>query len=154
MQKEYKGINGVLIVTDTGITIHRGKRGAFLGTASQRGDKTISYGVLSAVQLQNGGLIQRQGYIRFSFIGGTESKPNTRIGINKDENTIIFATKRNKEFAEAKQLIEQYMRQASIQPLQQTSSDADELAKLASLKEQGVITQEELEAKKKQILGL
>ena len=36
----------------------------------------------------------------------------------------------------------------------QTTSDDDELAKYAELKEQGVITQEEFDAKKKQILGL
>ena len=36
----------------------------------------------------------------------------------------------------------------------QTTSDADELGKYAQLKEQGIITQEEFDAKKKQILGL
>ena len=152
MQQEYKGINGTLIVSDTSITIRRGKRGAMFGSASQRGDKTIGYSVLSAVQLQKGGLIQRQGYIRFSFIGGTESKPSTRYGINKDENTIIFATKRNKEFGAAKQLIEQRMQKTITQPLQ-VSSDADELAKLAQLKQLGVITEAEFEVKKKQLLG-
>lgn len=35
-----------------------------------------------------------------------------------------------------------------------TSSTADELAKLASLKEQGVLTHDEFEAKKKQLLGM
>ena len=36
----------------------------------------------------------------------------------------------------------------------QPSSDADELMKYAQLKEQGIITQEEFDSKKKQILGL
>jgi len=154
MQQEYKGINGTLIVTNTGITIHRGKRGAIFGSASQRGDKTIGYNVLSAVHLQKGGLIQRQGYIRFSFIGGTESKSSTRNGINKDENTIIFFRKRNKEFEAAKRLIEQRTQKATVQPFQHTYSDADELAKLAQLKQQGVITKAEFETKKKQLLGI
>jgi len=154
MQQKYKGFNGTLIVTDTGITIHRGKRGAIFGSASQRGDKTIGYNVLSAIQLKKGGLIQRQGYIRFSFIGGTENKRITHYGINMDENTIIFATKRNKEFEAAKQLIEQRIQKATVQPFQHTSSDADELAKLAQLKQQGVITEAEFEAKKKQLLGI
>lgn len=41
--------------------------------------------------------------------------------------------------------------QASAQP---QGSVADELTKLASLKEQGILTQEEFDAKKKQLLGL
>ena len=41
----------------------------------------------------------------------------------------------------------------AIQPATQ-SSIADELAKLASLKEQGILTEEEFVAKKKQLLGL
>lgn len=151
MQKEYKGVNGTLIVTDTGITIHRGKRGALFGNATQRGDKTIPYSMLSAVQLQKGGLIQRQGYIRFSFIGGTESKGMTRYSIARDENSLLFASSKNKQFLEAKQLIEASMGKPAQQSAQ---SGLDELDKLAKLKEQGVITQEEFEAKKKQLLGL
>jgi hypothetical protein len=38
--------------------------------------------------------------------------------------------------------------------IHQASSDADELAKFASLRDQGVITEEEFAAKKRQILGL
>ncbi len=151
MNKEYKGVNGTLIINDTGIVIHRGAKGAIFGTASQRGDKSISYNMISAVQLQSGGLIQRQGYIRFSFLGGAESKNLTRYGIAKDENSILFATSKNKEFEEAKQLVESRM---GTTPQSNGQSSLDELEKLGKLKEQGLISQEEFDAKKKQLLGL
>lgn len=152
MQKEYKGVNGKLIITDTGITIKRG--GNIFASSSQKGDKTIPYSMLSAVQLQKGGLIQRQGYIRFSFMGGSEAKGATRYSVAKDENSILFATKRNKEFEEAKRIIESNIGKASQAMPVASTSNLDELDKLAKLKEQGVLTDSEFEAKKKQLLGL
>lgn len=152
MQKEYKGVNGKLIITDIGITIQRGKN--ILTSAVQKGDKTIPYNMISAVQLQKGGLIQRQGYIRFSFMGGLESKGVTRYSIARDENSILFATRRNKEFAEAKQIIEANIGTAAQAAPAAGSTALDELDKLVKLKEQGVITQNEFDVKKKELLGL
>ncbi|WP_414858413.1 SHOCT domain-containing protein [Phormidesmis priestleyi] len=39
-------------------------------------------------------------------------------------------------------------------PVANNNSDLDQLEKLASLKEKGIISEEEFQAKKKQILGL
>jgi uncharacterized membrane protein YdbT with pleckstrin-like domain len=59
--------------------------------------------------------------------------------------------------AKAKQLIEDRVHNAvsnisNIQP-QSQSSPADELVKYAALREKGIITQEEFDSKKKQLLG-
>jgi hypothetical protein len=148
MNKEYKGRNGTLIITDTGIVISRGKRGVAFGSGGQRGDKTIPYRMLSSVQLKKGGLVYRQGYIRFSFMGGTENK-GSYYSVAKDENSILFATSKNKAFEEARQIVEKNINEA-IQP--KASSSLDELDKLARLKQQGTITQTEFEKKKAQLL--
>jgi predicted Zn-dependent peptidase len=52
---------------------------------------------------------------------------------------------------------EQYAQQAPVQSApvaEDTNSQIAELQQLAQLKEQGILTQEEFDAKKKQILGL
>jgi predicted Zn-dependent peptidase len=67
-----------------------------------------------------------------------------------DENGINFYQKSNASFEEAKSLIEQKIGSAN----NIKTSVADELEKLASLKEKGIITQDEFNAKKKQLLGL
>ncbi len=43
---------------------------------------------------------------------------------------------------------------SGVRPQKQNSSDIDQLEKLADLKEKGVITEEEFQAKKKELLGL
>ena len=48
----------------------------------------------------------------------------------------------------------QYYEQATAQPATEQSDPYAELEKLGHLKSQGIITQEEFDAKKKQLLGL
>jgi len=47
----------------------------------------------------------------------------------------------------------EFMSSSGTQPKKQGASDLDQLEKLASLKEKGVITEEEFQAKKKKLLG-
>ncbi len=62
----------------------------------------------------------------------------------------MFNNKKNDDFEEAKRLIEERINNVSTPG----SVGLDELEKLAELKEKGIITKEEFDAKKKQILGL
>jgi len=54
-QKEFKGYNGTLILTNTGVIIKRGIKGFLLGGGMLRGDKTIPYSSIIAVQLKKAG---------------------------------------------------------------------------------------------------
>lgn len=145
--KEYKGYNGTLILTDTGVIIKRGAKGFLLGGMMLRGDKTIPYQSIVAVQLKKAGFTQ--GYIQLTLKGGSEAKTGLFQSI-KDENSINFASyKKNKIFEEAKKLIEERISgDTNIK-----SNYLGDLEKLAELKEKGIITQEEFENKKKSILG-
>ena len=51
-QKEFRGQNGVLILTDTSVIIKRGIRGFLFGGTMLRGDKVIPYTSIVAVQLK------------------------------------------------------------------------------------------------------
>ena len=69
-------------------------------------------------------------------------------------NLIIKAVNK-KEADEAKELIEKKMNEAkSKQSTGYINSVADEIRKLAELKDQRIITEEEFDKKKKQLLGL
>lgn len=149
MNEEYKGYNGTIILTDTGVVIKRGAKGFLLGGGMLRGDKTIPYSSIVAVQLKKAGL--SAGYLQLTLKGGSEAKSGL-MQSTTDENSVNFHKKRNDDFAKAKQQIEERInQQGGSQPAR---SGLDELEKLAELKEKGVITEQEFTAKKKQLLGL
>ena len=151
-QKEYKGYNGTLVLSDTTVTIKRGAKGFLLVGGMLRGDKTIPYSSIVAVQLKKAGLMA--GYLQLTLTGGSEAKAGL-FQSTTDENTVNFQSwgDNNKRFEEAKQLIEQRVLafKSAIVP---QKSDADDLAKFAELRDKGVITEEEFQKKKKQLLGL
>lgn len=148
--KEYKGYNGTLVLTPTGVVIRRGVKGFLLGGGMLRGDKTIPYRAIVAVQLKKAGMVA--GYIQLTLQGGSESKAGL-FQSTTDENSINFHVYggNNKKFEEAKRIIEERISQSDQKP---QSGGINDIEKLAELKEKGIITQEEFEQKKKQILGL
>lgn len=146
-EKEYKGINGTLVLTDRTVIIKRGAKGFIYGGMMLRGDKTIPYGSIVAVQLKLGKMLSG-GYIQLSLMGGSEAKGGIWQAVT-DENSISFNRKLNPNFQEAKELIEQRIQKSNGQ-----ISEADDLEKYAKLRDKGVITETEFQAKKKQILGL
>jgi len=151
-QKEFKGYNGTLIITDTGVIIKRGAKGFLLGGGMLRGDKTIPYSSIIAVQLKKAGLVA--GYLQLTLKGGSEAKGGL-FQSAIDENTINFQAwgENNQLFIEAKEIIERNILKTENSGHKETSK-ADELEKYAKLKEKGIITEEEFQAKKKQLLGL
>jgi putative oligomerization/nucleic acid binding protein len=146
----YNGYNGNLILTDSGVIIKRGAKGFWLGGLMLRGEKTIPYSSIAAVQLKKAGMATA-GFIQLTLIGGPEAKAGYLQSLT-DENSITFQiwNDNNKRFEEAKQLLEQRVL-ASRNPALRS---ADELAKFAQLRDKSVITEEEFQKKKKQILDV
>lgn len=147
-EKIYKGYNGDLILTDRTAVIKRGAKGFWLGGGFLRGDKTIPYQSIVAVQLKKAGLTA--GYIQLTLKGGSEPKGGL-FQSTTDENSIHFYSGGNKLFQEAKEMIEDKISSDSKTSSQNGFND---LEKLAELKEKGIITEDEFQAKKKQILGI
>lgn len=146
----FEGRSGTLVITDTGIIIKR-NGGLFSGYPS--GQKNIPYSSITAIQFKRADITV--GFIQFTLQGGIEAKAGVFEAVT-DENTITFGTEaRTQEFEKAKQIIEKKMIESkSPQSAVNTNNDLEQLEKLASLKDKGIISQEEFEAKKKQILGL
>jgi hypothetical protein len=146
MSKEYKGYNGILVLNDDTIVIKRGLRGFLLGGGFLRGDKTIPYSSIVAVQLKRAGLVA--GYLQLTLKGGSEAKGGL-FQSTTDENSVHFHSPKNKIFEEAKSLIEERISTSSGSKL----SKYDELAKLKDLKDSGVLTDEEFNIEKGKLLG-
>ena len=69
-----------------------------------------------------------------------------------DENTVIFNTKQQPDFELIKEEVEKRMQAGSIPSSSLLA--ADEIAKLADLRDKGILTEAEFQQKKKQLLGL
>ena len=142
-----KGVNGQLSVVGNRIKISRRGFMAAMGGLRTKGDKEILISTISSIQMKKAGLTN--GYIQFTFLGGREAKGGVWQA-TKDENTVVFNGRQQREFEALKERIES-IRDA---PIPTPSSGLDDLERLAELKDRGVITDTEFEAKKRQILGL
>ena len=94
--------------------------------------------------------------MQFIYPGSSESKANVLDAIN-DENSIPFQPSELENAQAIYNYIEERRHDLSArrngQVVQQLSS-ADEIKKYKELLDSGIITQEEFDAKKKQLLGL
>ncbi|MBQ8624303.1 MAG: SHOCT domain-containing protein [Oscillospiraceae bacterium] len=139
------GHNGKIYLYEDRVVIERNY--VFSGVDN----KSIPLSSIVSVQLQKAGLFK--GYIQFGVLGGVES--NNRVTTSYyDENTITFKKQKNDIAISIKNYIEKAISQRSKLSSVKTISAADEILKFKQLADSGVITQEEFEAKKKQLLGM
>jgi hypothetical protein len=122
-------------------------------TQGIKGDKEIFISSITSVQVKEPSYFMN-GYIQFGFMGGHESKRGIFDATN-DENTVMFNQGQARDFTRLRSNLDR-LRQELARPNAPapTSSPLDELEKLASLRQKGIITDEEFAAKKKQLLGL
>lgn len=143
------GVNGRLLVYEDKIILSKVAPTAYYNPANA-GDKIIPMTAIQSVQFRDGVCIQ------FGILGGRECTQDIFAAAN-DENTLMLKPGEQSEKAEIiKNYIEERILEASKpkETPQQQSSAADEILKLKQLLDVGAITQEEFEAKKKELLGL
>lgn len=127
--------------------------GLVFGTSVTQGEKTIYFKDAIGVQYKPSSIAD--GYIQVETAAGGVSTSNSQYG---GENSIQFSGKKSNEEAEVivafiRKQIED-IKNAPVGGVVQQLSAAEELKKFKDLLELGVITQEEFDAKKKQLLGL
>lgn len=128
--------------------------GAFLTGNWSDGEKTIFYRDCIGVQFkESGGLI---GYIQLETASGLMNNKKNNFF---NENTFNFdlSTGTNEEMREVANYIKKRVaevKNAEAKPVVAQISVADELKKFKELLDLDIITQEEFDAKKKQLLGL
>lgn len=141
----FKGGNGKIELYKNFV---RFDRWTIMGTLQQglKGKKDIYFPSITSIQIKKPGLVA--GYMQFSIGGGNESQKGAWSSI-KDENSISFQTSEKYEKAlKIKEYIENQKKASSAT----LASAADEIEKLYSLIEKGILTQEEFEAKKRGLL--
>ena len=143
------GVNGQIEIRDNKIIINR--RGIMASLAyAFAGEKEILIDNITAIQYKKAGWCTN-GYIQFTFKGCLEAKRGI-IEATKDENSIVFNSFQEKKFQYIKDEINKRI-QSSNQPVK-TISNLDELEKLAHLRDKGIVTEEEFNLKKKELLNI
>lgn len=145
---EAHGITGSLLAWRDRIVIR--KKGWPYGTKS---DKSVPIRSIGAVQYKAPGLTS--GFLQIAYSGAQESKGGV-FNAASDENTVMFIKKSAPAFVEIRDFIQAQLSIAHAPAPAQVapaSSLADELTKLASLRDQGILTEDEFSAQKARLLG-
>ena len=145
-----EGVNGKLFVYDSKVVI---EHGGVLGTMTHgfSGNKTLPMKSIQSIQYREGG-IAVNGYIQFAVLGGNERQGGISGAID-DENSIVFTKKSNSVALEIKNFIEdKIFGDANAATVVNQVSSADEILKLKSLLDNGIISEAEFENKKSQLL--
>jgi hypothetical protein len=93
----------------------------------------------------------------FVLLGSIDSKSLNFQDVKFDPNAILFGKKYNEDYIKLRDEVKNRININDVKShttIQNSSSDLDELQKLANLKEKGIISQEEFDKKKAQILNL
>ncbi|MBR7071824.1 MAG: SHOCT domain-containing protein [Clostridia bacterium] len=116
------------------------------------GDKKFYYSDLTSVQFRDPGLIT-DGYMEFEYPG---SRSGNSSGAYTSENAIAFTKKDLEKMKEIYNYVDGKIREYKNKGNEtvQQLSPADELKKFKELLDAGIITQDEFDAKKKELLGL
>ena len=148
----FKGQNGQIELFMDKLIIKRAGFFAVFNHGFTKGEKTIYLRQITGIQLKLAGLLV--GYIQFTLPGGIESKRGVWDATN-DENTVTFYPALNNTATQLKEKIEELV-QKSRQNTNQTIqvSSADEIKKFKHLLDEGIITKDEFDRKKKELLGL
>lgn len=159
----FDGGNGTLleVYEDKVILYHNkslfGKYAAFL--ENNVGEKTLYATDISSVEFKEA---QKMciGYIRFSVYMGSEIRKSVSDAAQDPNSVAIGLVERNEQAAEIKKYLDQMLanvhsnKNSASNTIIQSSSNAEELKKYKDLLDSGIISQEEFDAKKKQLLGL
>lgn len=155
---EIKGINGIAKAYEDHVTISRKTLGGF-SFQGVKGDRDIYYRDMVSVEYKKPTKLTN-GYIQ--FIVNPELATNQKVGLlattqeaSEDPNAVTLRAF-TKKSTEETEVFYNYVMERLAASKQQTSSSAstDDLRNLKSLLDDGIITQEDYDAKKKEILGL
>ena len=145
------GVNGQIELYKNKIVITR--QGLLAGVTQGffKGNKEIFIRQISGIQVKYAEITN--GYIQFTLSGGNENTQGIWQATD-DENTVMFSAAENETVKLMKTKIEELVENSTSAPIISQSSAADEIKKFKELCDSGIITQDEFDIKKKQLLGI
>jgi hypothetical protein len=147
---EVSGVNGQIVVDENWVTI---KRKGAIAMLSQgiKGDKKIPISNIISVQFKNANAMVN-GYIQFATASGESARGISQA--TSDENTVMFKKSQMADFENLRDHLEGLIAKRMNGGGAAASVDvADELAKLAKLKDQGILSEDEFAKAKAKLLG-
>ncbi len=152
----FDGKNGGIVELLADVVVIRRK--GILSAINQglKGEKRIPYSSITSVQFKEPGMTT--GYIQFGVLGGRESKGGV-FDATQDENTVLFLKNAANEFRQLRDLVEtrsMATKHGNSRPVAAAPSAnfAEELTRLADLRDRGVLTEDEFSAQKDRLLGI
>jgi hypothetical protein len=143
-----QGVNGQAEVYPHKVRIRRKGVRAKLTQGLFAGEKDIYFHQLGSILVKQAGHLTN-GYISFAPLGAIESRKGL-IGTTHDENAVLFNRGQNALVEEIRRYVEARMGA----PTTAAAPDVtDQLRKLGDLRDGGVLTNAEFEAKKHELLG-
>ena len=152
-----RGRNGQVFLFEDRVLITREGFMSFLSYGF-RGDKEILIREITSIGWREPGNFTT-GYIHFGYRGG-QMPVRTSVfdddSIVNNEDAVLFTDEHQRDFETFRRLLEERRAEMSRPEVIVSSglSQMDELKKLAELKEMGIVTEDEFEQKKKQLLGI
>ena len=154
-----EGVDGQLLLLEDGVRMKRREKTDY-SARGLKGDKVIPYSQIASIEFKKAGTLT-SGYIQFLLLGEHKSKEGVSSA-TADENTMTFRAAQQPAFDSMKTVLETKIAAAKMavtkatvpKAAPQTISYINELEKLASLRDRGILTEEEFAAKKRQILGI
>ena len=150
-----EGYNGTVIFDGKVLQILR--KGTLARLSVGKGEKTIPINSITAVQWKEPGALVN-GFIQFTVAGGVESRSKVgrqTVAAAQDENSVVLRKGKSSEMAELRDAVmnEINLRATPTPTVVQQGSIADEISKLSSLRDTGVITDAEFDAQKSKLLN-
>lgn len=158
---QVKGTGGIVYVFSDHIEISRKSITGFIEQGI-KGDKSIYFKDIKAIEYKKP-TMWANGYIQ--FITNMELAKNQSVGVlgtktsaTKDPNAVILRAFKKEVIKNAELVykisMEQWEKSKEQKPASSPLSGPDEIVKYKKLLDEDIITKEEFEAKKKQLLGL
>jgi hypothetical protein len=151
----FDGRNGGTVELLDNVLVIRRKGVASFLTQGLKGEKRIPYASINSVQFKEAGFTT--GYIQFGISGGIESRRGV-WDATTDENTVLFTKEAAEKFRELRDIVEDRAAaarqgQSAAKSPSPSANVADELTRLADLRDRGVLTDEEFAEQKSRLLG-
>jgi uncharacterized membrane protein len=148
-----EGRQGKSVVVEGG-TVKIVKKG---GVFAAPREKTIPIRHISSVEIKKPGMAV--GFIQFSLAGGRARDSSFTLtggayGAVQDENSVVFQGQEQYRTAlKIKEYVETFEEPQTARSAEPVST-ADEIRKLKTLLDEGILTDEEFEAQKRKLLGM
>ena len=144
-----KGTNGLITIDGGWLTIDRKSFGR---AGHSQGDRRIPLASITAVQLRQARVFTN-GFIRFTVAGSPEPRGGLQTA-RRDENAVTFRRGQERGFNMVRAAVEQYIT-AHHAGARSGAGEPDipaQLKRLDELRDEKLITDEEFEAKKAELL--